>query len=186
MSSLPPQYWTPLGLLARASQRYFDDTGRRVVIVGGAAVSFYTQGTILSGDFDLIADMDFEPYLMAEGFQREADADRTPHGRSLRGYYHPSVPDLGVGSVSGALFEGRSGPDKLLMVGVPDSAAVVSASIEDLIADRLGEYAASKNRDSAILRQARPLFSLARDPDRVYLRRRIIEDTGDPRLIELL
>ena len=89
-SSLPADYWAALALLAKASSRYWQATGRRIVIVGGAAVSFYTQGQILSGDFDMIADIDFEPWLLVEGFRKEDQP-----GRLLKGDYHPDVPGLG-------------------------------------------------------------------------------------------
>ena len=110
-SSLPPDYWTALALLAKASSRYFSATGCRVVIVGGAAISFYTQGAVLSGDFDLVADIDFERFLLAEDFRKDGGP-----GRFLGGYYHPDVPRLGFEFVSGALFDSRAEDDKLLAV----------------------------------------------------------------------
>ena len=103
MPSLPADYWTALELLAKASSRYFASTGRPVLIVGGAAVSFYTQGQYLSGDFDLVADIDFESFLLAEGFEREVG-----QGRLLGGHFHSAVPRLGLEFVSGALFDGRT------------------------------------------------------------------------------
>jgi hypothetical protein len=41
--------------------------------------------------------------------------------------------------------------------------------VEDLIADRLGQFAASNNRDREMVDQARLLLKLARDIDRDYL-----------------
>lgn len=138
-------------------------------------MSFYTQGEILSGDFDLVADVGFEPYLLAEGFIRE---DR--QGRLLRGYYHPSTPRLGFEIVSGALFDGLSDENRITAVSMSDGEEVLFPSVEDLIADRLGQYAASGNRDPGILAQARLMMALAGEVDRDYLRRRIVEETGDP------
>ena len=175
MSSLPPDYWTALALLAAASDSYLKATGRRVVIVGGAAVSFYTQGQVLSGDFDMVADVAFERFMVAEGFKKEEGSDRF-----LGGYYHPDVPRLGFELVSGALFDGRSARDKILVVPVSGDAEVVFPAIEDLIADRLGQYASSGNKASDMLGQARLLFSLADEYDRAYLQRRIKEESGDP------
>jgi hypothetical protein len=180
MSSLPPDYWTALGLLATASERYFAATGRRVVIVGGAAVSFYTQGAVLSGDFDLVTDIAFEPFLLAEGFQRE-----TGPMRFLGGYHHPRVPRLGFELVSGALFDGKADADRLLAVPVIDGAEAIFPAVEDLIADRLGQYASSNNRSEAMRSQALLMFSLASECDRDYLKRRIVEETGDPAIIGL-
>jgi hypothetical protein len=182
MSSLPPDYFKALELLAHASSQYSEATGYRVVIVGGAAVSFYTQGAILSGDFDMVADLGFEEFLFAQGFRREARP-----GKLHRGYYHPEVPRLGFELVSGALFDGRSDRDKVFAVAVSDSsgAEVTFAAIEDLIADRLGQYASSDNKDQTMRRQAELLITLALEYDRDYLVRRIREEGGDPAALGL-
>jgi len=160
MSSLPPNYLAALAALARASDLYLKATGRRAVIVGGAAVSFYTNGQILSGDFDIVTDIDFERFLLSVGFKKESGP-----GRFLGGYYHPDIPDLGFEFVSGALFDGRANEDKLLAVPI-EGADVVFAAIEDLIADRLAQYASSRNKAGDMLTQARLLLSLATDCDR--------------------
>ncbi len=181
MSSLPPDYLVALELLAKASSRYFSETGRRVVIVGGAAVSFYTQGAVLSGDFDMVTDIDFARFLFAEGFQK----DEGP-GRFHGGYFHPDVPRFGFEFVSGTLFDGRSDYNKLLAVPMSGNAEVVFPAIEDLIADRLGQYASSNNRSEDMRLQALLMFSLASEYDRDYLKRRIVEETGDPTVIGLV
>jgi hypothetical protein len=175
VSSLPPDYWAALTLLARASDRYLKATGRRVVIVGGAAVSFYTQGQVLSGDFDMVTDISFEGFLLAEGFEKESGPNRL-----LGGYYHPDIPTVGFEFVSGPLFDGRSDRDKILVISVSGDAEVVFPAVEDLIADRLGQYASSRNRARDMLEQAKLLISLAISYDRDYLVRRIIEESGDP------
>jgi hypothetical protein len=180
MSALPDAYLAALVLLGRASERYRRTTNRRVVIVGGAAVSFYTQGAILSGDFDIVADMDFEREMLAEGFIKEARA-----GMLLVGYYHPDVPQLGFQIVSGRLFDGFSDEDKLLLVPMASGSEVLFASVEDLIADRLGQYEASDRKAGDMLYQAELLFSLAGEYDRAYLLRRIGQDGGDPSMIGL-
>jgi hypothetical protein len=68
------------------------------VIVGGAAVLFYTQGQVLSGDFDMVADIGFERFMLAMGFEKEQGANRF-----LGGYSHPDLPCLGFELVSEAL-----------------------------------------------------------------------------------
>jgi hypothetical protein len=181
VSSLPRDYWAALALLATASHRYREATGRHVVIVGGAAVSFYTQGRFLSGDFDIVGDIGFEEFLLPEGFRRENRPCRL-----RRGYYHPDVPRLGFELVSGALFDGRSDRDKLLVAPISGDNEVVFPAVEDLIADRLGQYAASLNRDREMLEQAKIMLSLALDYDRDYLKRRIVEETGDPAEIGIM
>jgi hypothetical protein len=60
---------------------------------------------------------------------------------------------------------------------VPDGAFVV-ISVEDLIADRMGQWASGTAADR--LDQARLLFGLHPNVDRSYLQRRISEETlGD-------
>ncbi len=180
MSSLPPDFWHALTLLGRACERY-RGTGRHAVIVGGAAVAFYTQGAVLSGDFDLVADQSFEAALLAEGFRKE---DRTGH--LLRGYYHLDAPRYGFEIVSGALFDGRADRDKILSVKIAEDAEVLFPPVEDLIADRLAQYASSRERDDDMLMQARLLKDLALECDLSYLTRRIIEESGDPAALGLV
>lgn len=180
MSSLPPDYYTILILLAKASFRYERATGCHAVIVGGAAVSFYTQGQILSGDFDVVADVDFERCLLAEGFQ----SDNAP-GRFRGSFFHSEAPRMSVELVSGDLFDGRTDRAKLLAVRVVGDAEVRFPPVEDMIADRMGQFAASNNLDTAMLNQARALLNLALDYDPAYLRRRIIEESGDPAALGL-
>ena len=181
MSSLPPDFWTMLGLLAKACDRYRETTGRRAIIVGGAAVSFYTQGAILSGDVDMVADIDFEHSLLAEGFEKE-----TGPGKLLGGYFHPDVPRMSVELVSGSLFDGLTDKDRLLAIQLTGDGVVHFPPIEDMIADRLGQFASSKNKNSEMLKQASILMTLAIDYDPVYLRRRILEEGGDPAAIGLV
>ena len=173
MAGLPDDYFEALELLARAGARHRRETGLRVVIVGGAAAAFHTQGAILSGDFDIVADIGFETALLAEGFRRE---DRA--GRMLRGYYHPRLPRLGFELVSGALFDGRSGRDRCLRVIIRSGVEVIFPAVEDMIADRLGQFAANQG-DPAMLHQARLLFHLASSIDEAYLSRRVAEEGGD-------
>lgn len=177
---LPDNVWTMFDLLAQASERYRKATGWRVVIVGGAAASFYSQGAILSGDFDIVADIGFEETLLGEGFVRD-----TGPGTFLGGFYHPSLPELGVELVSGALFDGKADEEKIVAVRFSGDAQVLLPSVEDMIADRLGQYAASFSRDRRVLEQATILMELALDPDVAYLRRRIADEGGDPTLIGL-
>ncbi len=150
------------------------------MIVGGAAVSFYTHGEILSGDFDLLADIDVIPFLIAEGFVREHR-----RGRLLRGFYHPDVDKFGFELVSGSLFDGKADAGRVLALRLTDDAAVAFPAVEDLIADRLGQFAASNSLDRQMLEQAKLLKDLALSIDDAYLRRRVIEETGDPSAIGL-
>jgi hypothetical protein len=52
-----------------------------------------------------------------------------------------------------------------------------------MIADRLGQYAASNQQDREMLEQARLLAKLTGDIDNEYLNRRVSEESGDPALL---
>jgi hypothetical protein len=137
---------------------------------------------IASGDFDVIAAADdiFDDVMQDYGFRRE---DRARH--LLVGWYHPEVPTIGVQLVSGRLFEGRTDPQRIALLPVEDAGTIALAPIEDLIADRLGQYAGSGRRDSEMLEQARLLLQLAGTIDKEYLVRRVREEDGDPGLLGL-
>ena len=177
---LPPDYLNALELLGRAFELYRDRTGTAAVLVGGAAAAIYTAGQFPSGDFDVVAPMDaaFEAAMVAQGFQRE-DCP----GHRLGGFYHPDCPAYGFQQVSGPLFDGRADAGRLLRVEVTPKSAVVLPSIEDMIADRLGQHAAAPASDDSRLLQARALFGVAENPDIEYLSRRIREEGGDPTLL---
>ena len=57
----------------------------------------------------------------------------------------------------------------------PDGVVAI-ISVEDMIADRMGQYASGSAPD--MLDQARTLFVLHPDADRAYLERRIHEETS--------
>jgi hypothetical protein len=163
--------------LAAVFEAYRRVVGQRPVLVGGAAVCIYTSGLIASGDFDIVAEADdvLERTLLAAGFRRE---DRTTH--LLVGFYHPDLPAIGVQQISGRLFDGRTDEKRLTLIAMDGDNHVALPPIEDMIADRLGQFAASRDRDAEMLEQARLLFQLAEKLDGKYLRRRIVEEMGDP------
>jgi hypothetical protein len=152
------------------------------VLVGGAATAIYTAGAFPSGDFDIVAadDAAFAECMLAHGFRRE---DKPRY--LLGGFYHPEYPAYGVQQVSGALFDGQSDRDRLICMVVREELSVVLPAIEDMIADRLGQHAVAPASDDSRLRQAKMLFRLAAKPDINYLRRRIIQEGGDPVLLGL-
>jgi hypothetical protein len=55
-----------------------------------------------------------------------------------------------------------------------------------LIADRLGQFESSNNTATEVLAQTKMMFNLASDFDDAYLKRRIVEDSGDPVLLGLM
>jgi hypothetical protein len=182
MAALRADFIEGLRRLAGIFGTYEAQTGSRPVLVGGAAASIYSGGMITSGDFDVIAAAEavFDRVMTEHGFRRE---DRSGHLRV--GYYHPDIPTIGVQLVSGHLFEGRTDPQRIALLPIEEGGTIALAPIEDLIADRLGQHAASNDRDDEMLEQARLLFKLAGDIDNEYLIQRVLEETGDPALLGL-
>jgi len=89
------------------------------------------------------------------------------------GFYHPEFPEFGVEAISGQLFDGRVDKTRLIRVLFHDTKGIVVPSFEDMIADRLGQYAASSGRDHRRLAQARLLLRLAEELfTHTYRRRR--------------
>ena len=177
------EFYEALALLAKACDDLASKGYERPVLVGGAAVEIHTGGAVVSGDFDFVSaeQQAFGEALVSYGFRRE---DRP--GRLLIGWYHPEF-NLGVQVVSGALFDGRSDPLRVEIVEIKDGVPVVVASVEDLIADRLGQYVATEPRPSDRLDQAVKLFQLAANVDTDYLERRIRDETdGELSLADLI
>jgi hypothetical protein len=177
---LPVDYIELLEILAIAFSRYRERSGASAVLVGGAATAIVTAGSFMSGDFDVVAadDTAFDDAMLATGFLPE---DRLGH--LLRGFYHPGYPAYGVELVSGPLFDGRSDPAKLIRMILRDGELVLP-SIEDLVADRLGQHAIAPPSDDSRLRQARVIFTMAKEVDMHYLRRRVLDEGGDPDLLD--
>ena len=181
--ALDPEFLDAIVRLGRVFDRHRRETGHRPVLVGGAAVSILTDGLILSGDFDFVVPLDgpFDTAMREAGFKRE---DR--HGHLIVGWYHPSLPRYGFQAVSGPLFDGRADRDRLLVTSFDAASEVCMPGFEDMIADRLGQYASSGKKNREMLGQAVLLFRLGASIDRAYLYRRIVELTGDPSDIGLM
>jgi len=143
------------------------------ILVGGAALQLWTTGRYVSGDFDLVGvdPSPMETALIARGFRRE---DR--RGHLMRGLYHPTL-DLGVEFVSGRLFDGNADPERLRLVAIDPASLVLVIPVEDVIADRLGQYVANPAGSRTLLRQAALAWSLAAEIDRAYLDQRIKTET---------
>jgi hypothetical protein len=109
--------------------------------------------------------------LQAIGFLPE---DR--EGWRRGGFYHPTLA-IGVEFVSGGYFDGLGDRARMRLITMASGEIPVPA-IEDMIADRLGQWEASHRRDDAMLRQARLLKILADAVDTDYLSRRIAEETA--------
>jgi hypothetical protein len=168
-----PEFLRALTLIGEAMEEIAAAGYARPVLVGGAALEVWTAGQYLSGDFDLLtADpAPMEAALLVRGFRRE---DR--RGHLLRGLYHPELK-LGVEFVSGQLFDGSADHLRLLLVSISRLSRIQIIPVEDVIADRLGQYVA-EHRRIALLNQARLAYRLATELDRAYLDRRIRHETA--------
>lgn len=181
--ALTDEYAAALMPLGRAFEAYAKVTGHSPVLVGGAATAIYTAGQFPSGDFDVVAARDkaFNAAMLEHGFIHE---DRP--GKLKVGFYHPDHLKFGYQQVTGPLFGGLSDRNRLVRVTVTeDDDAVMLPSVEDLIADRLGQHAVASPTDDSRLLQAKALFNLAETVDIPYLRQRISDEQGDPALIGL-
>ncbi len=100
------------------------------------------------------------------------------------GYMHPDHPDLGWQLVTGPLFDGRSDMSKRIAIELKPDSELTLPAWEDLIADRLGQFAAQDGKSHhELVDQARLLFRLAGELDQDYLKRRVAEDGGDLNLL---
>jgi hypothetical protein len=178
--ALPPTYLRALEQLSLAFGAYEGETGQPPILVGGAAAAIRTGGQFMSADLDVVAadERAFARAMAATGFLAENRA-----GKEADDWYHPGFPAYAVDRVSGSYFGGKGDRGRLLRLVVRDYAALVIPSVEDLIADRLGQYATASRRDESRLLQARALLKLSKKIDPDYLVRRIVDEGGDPALV---
>lgn len=142
------------------------------VLVGGAAVELYTQGAVNTGDFDLVSTQQsaLEAIMMKHGFVRPSGP-----GKATRGWIHPDLK-LGFEVVGSRLLDGLADTSLLQMIEIQAHGTVAVIAVEDLIADRMGQYASGSASD--MLGQAKALFTLSEGLDLHYMERRIREETA--------
>lgn len=172
MSCYRPEFEAGLRLLARIS-RAMDEAGHRPpVLVGGGAVELYTGGAVTTGDFDLSCGRQdvLERIMQEHGFVRPSGP-----GAMTRGWIHPDLK-LGFECVSGTLLDGMADRSmvRLIELGMDGDLAVLAP--EDIIADRMGQYASGSAPD--MLGQARALFTICEALDIDYMERRIAHETA--------
>lgn len=179
-SNYRPQFEAALGAFARVSERMKARGFQAPILVGGAAVEFYSNSAIATGDFDIVTarQEEFEEELRAEGFIRPSGA-----GVATRGWVHP---DLGLGFevVSSKLLDGMADRDRVVLVRIGEQGVAAFVSVEDIIADRMGQYASGAAPE--MLAQARALYRLYSDADRDYMTARIRYETAGDLGIEAL
>lgn len=167
-----PEYSEALSLIGKAITSLAAQGLETPVLVGGAAVEFYTGGAVTSGDFDLVTPYQqaLETSLIELGFVSPGEPGML-HG----GVIHPTL-GLAVQVVSGQLMDGKADRERIRIVEV-DGAEVGIIAIEDLIADRMGQAHSTSPPRKDMLDQALKLFQLADELDFDYLDRRIAEET---------
>lgn len=136
MTGYRPEFEAALRAFARVSERMKQGGHGTPVLVGGAAVELYSGSAIATGDFDISTGWqdEFEAALRDEGFVKPSGP-----GKATRGWVHP---DLGLGFevVSDTLLDGNADQSRVRLIdfGVDGQIAVIS--VEDMIADRMGQY----------------------------------------------
>lgn len=160
-----------LAVLARISEEMVRRGHPRPILVGGGALELYSASAYVTGDFDLVADRQdvLEEVFRQFGFVRPSGA-----GQLLRGWIHPEL-SFGFEIVGDRLLDGFADMDRLFLLDVGADGATRIIGIEDLIADRMGQYASGAAREC--LDQARQLRKLVHELDEDYMGRRISEET---------
>lgn len=135
----------------------------------------------MTGDIDVTSPVqpELEEELQRVGFIRPSGA-----GKSLRGWVHP---DLGFGLevVANAPMDGAADSMRFRLVRpIGETQLFRILSLEDLIADRVGQFSSGAARQ--MLEQARHLLSLYTELDRHYLDARIRDETAGEYGIEIL
>lgn len=170
-----PEFAAALRLFAQVSEAMHMRGFQRPILVGGAAVEFWSNSAINTGDFDLCTPRQevLEEEMLRAGFVRPAGI-----GQLLRGWVHPGLK-LGFEVVANTPMDAAFDRDTLVLVeNFSAEGSFVVLSVEDLIADRMGQYASGTAADR--IDQARALYQLHPELDLVYLERRIREETmGD-------
>lgn len=173
MTGFRPEFTAALEILASVSQHMDAQGLMPPILVGGAAVELYSGSAIATGDFDVVtARQDaFETALQAHGFIKPSGP-----GVMTRGWIHPELK-LGFEVVGSVLLDGLAEPDRVRIFDTANGDQFATIAPEDLIADRMGQYASGTAGD--MLQQAKTLFALSQDLDLHYMERRIREETDN-------
>lgn len=174
-SAYRPEFEAALRLFARASEGMHRRGFQRPILVGGAAAELYSLSEVTTGDFDIrtIRQAELEEELLRLGFVRPSGV-----GQMLKGWVHPELK-LGFEVVAEVPMDGNVDAAHVRLVEpIGETALFRVISVEDLIADRMGQFASGTAPDRG--EQARLLLALNPGVDRAYLDRRIREESmGD-------
>jgi hypothetical protein len=178
LNAYRPEFEEGLRLFGRASRAMRARGFPAPVLVGGAAVEIYSNSAINTGDFDIVTgrQAEFEEELRRLGFVRPSGA-----GKALRGWIHPGLR-LGFEIVSDRLLDGMAERERIRLIDLGEDGEVAVISVEDMIADRMGQFASGTAPD--MLEQARRLFALHADADLIYMERRIRHESAGEHGIE--
>jgi len=168
-----PEFLKALEMLAQLSEKMHRRGLPRPVLVGGGAVELYTSSAIMTGDIDLCSPVqeELEEELRRLGFVRPSGA-----GKALRGWVHPDVA-LALEIVWSAPLDGQADPDRMALILLDSSGQFIRVlSVEDMIADRMGQFASGSAPEMKA--QAQALFALFPALDRPYLEQRVRYETG--------
>jgi len=169
-----PEFEAALALFARISEAMTARDLPRPVLVGGAAAELYSTSALTTGDFDMCSPCqpELEEEMRRFGFVRPSGP-----GKMLKGWIHPELK-LGFEVVANVPMDGNVDAAHIRLVKpIGETALFRVISVEDLIADRMGQYASGTARDR--IDQARLLLALHPEADLDYLERRIREETMD-------
>jgi hypothetical protein len=160
-----------LALLAQLNEAMRRRGLPRPILVGGAAVEYYSGSAIMTGDIDLTSPVqpELEEELIALGFTKPVGLGHTPLG-----WVHPELK-LGFEVVASTPLDGAVDRARIALVDL-ETGAFAIIPVEDLIADRMGQHASGTAPE--MLAQATSLFKLHPDLDRAYLERRIRQETA--------
>jgi len=172
-SAYRPEFEAALRLFARISQALHERGLPRPILVGGAAAEFWSTSAVTTGDFDICTPVqpELEEEMRRLGFVRPSGP-----GTMLKGWVHPEL-QLGFEVVADVPMDGNIDAARIRLVQpIGEKALFRVISVEDLIADRMGQYASGTARDR--LDQAQLLLALHPDADLAYLDRRIREESS--------
>lgn len=168
-----PEFLAALALLARISEAMRRRGLSRPILVGGGAAEYYSGSALMTGDIDLASPSQDK---LEEEMRRHGFVKPSGPGKLTRGWVHP---DLGLGFeiVASTPLDGAVDSARIVLVDrLVEDGAFAIIPVEDLIADRMGQYASRTAPE--MIGQARALLALHPDADIDYLERRIRHETA--------